>query len=108
MTPKHSEPHRDGEPAPPIGPGSNQPPPPAQGAPDPVNQLNEPTDALYFVTHDNLPANKGWWQVRIREWHGEPNTPIAQFFADLCPNAELRARNIATELNELAAQKKDA
>jgi hypothetical protein len=98
----------------PTGYPGNPPPGPIQcakapkgddGRNDPVNQLTEPTDALYFVTHDNLPANKGWWYVRIREWDGEPNTPIAQFFADLCPNAELWARNIATELNELAAQK---
>ena len=31
-----------------------------------------------------------------------------EFFADVVPNASLWARNIATELNELAAQKKDA
>ena len=74
--------------------------------PDPVHPTGP--EPLYFVTHDNLAEREGWWYVRIREWDGAPNFVVAEFFADVVPNASLWARNIATELNELAAQKKDA
>ena len=78
-------------------------------APEPLDPVY-PTgpEPLYFVTHDNLPERKGWWQVRVLEWHGAPDFVIAEFFADVVPNAELWARNICTELNELAAQKQGA
>jgi len=83
--------------------GHAQAPKGDDGRADPV--IKPQGDPLYFVVHDNLPADKGWWEVRIREWDGEPNAPVAEFFADLCPNAELWARNICAELNDLAAQK---
>ena len=78
-------------------------------APEPLDPVY-PTgpEPLYFVTHANLPERKGWWQVHVREWHGAQNFVIAEFFGDVVPNAELWARNICTELNELAAQKQGA
>ena len=94
-----------GWPFPPSGSGPDQ----GVTAPEPLDSVH-PTgpEPLYYVTHDNLPERKGWWQVRVLEWHGAPDFVIAEFFADVVPNASLWARNIATELNELAAQKKDA
>jgi hypothetical protein len=94
-----------GWPFPPTGSGPDQ----GATAPEPLDPVH-PTgpEQLYFVTHANLPAREGWWEVRVRELLGAQNFIVAEFFADVVPNAEMWARNIATELNELATQKKGA